>query len=675
MNLRNPYNHWCGGLRLLAATLLALQAWAQQKPADLAQQSVEDLMNFEVTSVSRKEQKLSKVAAAISVITGEDIRRSGATNIPDLLRMVPGLDVGQINANTWAISARGFNHELSDKLLVLIDGRAVYTPTYGSVTWDTQDVVLEDIERIEVIRGPGGTIWGANAVNGVINIITKKAGDTQGGLVSAGGGTQELAFGSARYGGKIGGDFSYRVFTKYLERNHTPDLDQADSSFDNWHLLHGGFRVDGNFTPSDSVTFQGDIYSGNEGAEIVHTTLDPPGNENLERRARLEGGNILSRWNHVFSNGSDATLQVYFDKDARYGPESDVVRNTIDFDFQHRIALGTRHDLIWGLGYRRSGDRTVGTIDQAFLPAALQVHIANSFVQDEIALRPDRLFLTLGTKLEHNSFNGFDLSPNVRLAWIVNNRHTFWAAVSRASRTPSRVDTAALIAIAAFPGADGTTQELLLLGNPKQKAEHVLAYEMGYRAQPGRRLSLDIAAFFNVYDNLRTRDLGTPYFQTDSGPATLVIPLTWGNGMHGTTHGVEVSADWRVSKRWSLTPGYALLEMHLHPDPGSQDMDSAPGTQGSNPQHQAQVRSHLELWRGFSWDASAYFVGQLPAQGIPSYTRVDTQLSWPMGERLAISVVGQNLLHDHHPESNDIFTVVNASQIKRGAYGKITWRF
>jgi len=656
----------------LAAMSLALPGMAQQKLQDL---SLEDLMNYEVTSVSKKEQKMSQVAAAIFVITPEDIRRSGATNIPDLLRMVPGLDVGQINSNTWAVSARGFNHELADKLLVLIDGRSVYTLTFAGVNWDTQDVPLEDIARIEVIRGPGGTLWGANAVNGVINIITKKAGDTRGSLIAGGGGTQARASGTAQYGGQLTKDFSYRVFSKYLDGNHTPDLDDGDNSRDGWHLAHAGFRVDGSPSAVDSVTAQGDIYEGKEGAEIIHTTLDPPDNVNLPTHAQLSGGNLLGKWSHLYPNGSETTLQFYFDRNARYGPESNEVRNTIDFDLQHRLALGKRHDLMFGLGYRLNADHTEGTIDLAYTPASKTVQIFSGFVQDEITLRPNRWYLTLGTKVEHDDFNGFDADPSVRLAWTPSSRQTLWAAVSRASRTPSRLDTGAFIGIAAFPGDDGTPQEVVLYGNPRQKAEHVIANELGYRTQPWRRFSLDIATFFNRYDNLRTREFGTPFLQPAPDPVRWVIPITWGNQMHGTTQGVEVSADWQVAGHWTLSPGYSLLQMHLHTDPASQDTSSAPGTEGSNPRHQAQLRSHVDLRRNLSWDAFLFYVDRLPAQAVPSYFRLDSQLTWRFGENVGLSLVGQNLLTDHHVESNDIFTIVNASMVKRGVYARMSWRF
>jgi iron complex outermembrane receptor protein len=327
------------------------------------------------------------------------------------------------------------------------------------------------------------------------------------------------------------------------------------------------------------------------------------------------------------------------------------------------------------LGYRRSSDATEGTIDLAYIPSALTTQIFSSFVQDEITLKPGRVFLTVGTKLARNDFNSFDLEPSARLAWTPSSRHTLWAAVSRASRTPSRVDTAAYIGVAAFPGPDGLPTEVILYGHPQQKNEQVVANEVGYRAQPGTRVSIDIAAFFNTYNDLRTSEPGTPFIQADPGPVRFVVPLVFGNLMHGTTHGIEVSAEWRLTNRWTLSPGYALLRMHLHPDPTSGDTSSASNVEGSNPRHQAQLRSHLDLRNGLTWDTSVYYVGPLPAQPIASYARLDTQLSRRFGERLELSLVGQNLLGDHHQESNDVNTVVNASQVKRGAYAKITWRF
>ena len=657
-------------LVLVSALLTAIPAWSQDKPKDLAKKSIEDLMNIEVTSVSKKEQKLSSVAAAIFVITQEDIRRSGATNIPDLLRMVPGLDVAQINANAWAISARGFNSQFADKLLVLIDGRAVYTPINGGVYWDTQDVPLEDIERIEVVRGPGGTVWGANAVNGVINVITKNAADTQGGLLTGGGGTLAQGFGTLQYGGKIKEGTSYRVFAKYLNNGHFPDLSGQDSE-DGWHLLRSGFRVDTNLSGKDFLATQGDIYTGSEGATVVHTVFVPPGNINMESRAALSGGNVLSRWSHSFSSRCDTTLQVYFDRYTRDGPQFGEVRDTFDFDFQNHILLGARHDLIWGAGYRHTADQTVGSIDVAFIPAGYDGDLFNAFVQDQITLRPNRVALYLGSKLENSYFSGFDIEPSARLAWTPSSRRTLWAAVSRASRTPTRRDTGLDAALAALPGP----AEVALLGNPNMKPEHVIAYEAGYRAQLTERLSLNLTMFFDTYYGLESSELLPAFFDPTSVPPLLVIPQSLGNQMHGTTEGVEASLNWKPTNRWTLSPGYSFLEMHLHTESSSLDSTSVADAQGSNPGHQAQLRSHVELSSGLAWDASAYFVGRLPAQFVASYTRLDTQLTWKLAERVELSLTGQNLLKDHHVEFNDRFQAVNTSQVKRSAYAKLTWQF
>jgi iron complex outermembrane recepter protein len=644
---------------------------------DLSQVSLEDLMNIEVTSVSKKEQKMSRAAAAIFVITQEDIARSGATNIPDLLRMVPGMDVSQINANTWAVSARGFNDQFSNKLLVLIDGRAVYTPLLGGVNWDTQNVPLEDIERIEVIRGPGATVWGANAVNGVINIVTKSATDTKGAMVAGGGGTEGQAQGVVQYGGDIKGKMDYRIFANYLNYGSLPAVG-GGSGQDNWDLLHGGFRTDSKISPKDSVTIQGDLYTGQGGATIIHIfSIEPPVAGNLNVDTQLSGGSILGRWNHTFSDRSDTTFQFYFDNYERAGPESDETRNTIDFDFSHHWTWGPRQDVIWGAGYRRTWDQVVGTIDQTFTPPNAALQLFTFFVQDTIALKPDRLFFTAGTKVENSYFTGYDLEPSGRLAWTPSSWMTLWSAASRAGRTPDQRDVGLNAALAVFPDPAGssTPVEVVLFGNPKYKSEHVLAYEAGFRAQPNTHLSVDVSTFFNRYDHLESLEPGPEVFEPSPAPARFLMPVTFGNLMNGTTEGGEISANLKLMDRWTLSPGYAFLEMHLHTETSSLDTSSVAEYQGSSPQHQAQLRSHVDLSHGLSWDASAYFVGELPVQDVASYTRLDTQLRWKFAERGEISLVGQNLLRNDHLESMDELTVVNSSLIKRSAYAKLTWRF
>jgi iron complex outermembrane receptor protein len=652
----------------MSACVRAQQKFARK--ADLASMSIEDLMNVHVTSVSKEDQKMSQVAAAVFVIGQEDIRRSGATNIPDLLRMVPGLDVAQINGNTWAISARGFNSQFANKLLVLMDGRAVYTPLLAEVSWDTQDMPLEDIDRIEVIRGPGGTVWGNNAVNGVINIITKKAQDTLGALVTGGGGTLERGFGTVQYGGATKEGIAYRIFTKYFNRDHFPDL-SGQYSPDDSHLLHGGFRIDSNLSKTDTLTLQGDLYAGGEGASIIHSVFSPPDNLTVFRRAGLSGGNVLSRWTHSFSGRSDTALQFYFDRYTRSGPQSREVRNTFDFDFQHHVVLGSRHDLTWGAGYRHTADQTVGTIDLAFVPADWAGHLFNLFVQDQITLKPDRLLLYVGTKFESYYFAGIELEPSIRLAWTPSNRQTFWAGVSDMSRAPSRRDIGLDAALAALPGP----AEAVLLGNPNFGTEDVVAYELGYRTQVNHRLSVDLAIFLNNYHNLQSIEPLPSFFEPNSAPLLLVLPKAFANKIHGITEGIEASVHWKVTDRWTLSPGYSFLQMHLHADPTSLDTLNLADDKGSNPGHQAQLHSHLELSEGLSWDLNSYFVGPLPEQFVPSYTRLDSQLTWRFSERMQLSIVGQNLLLDHHVEFHSDLGIVNPSEIKRSAYAKMTWKF
>ena len=658
----------CRYLALLLALFLAIPAWSQQKPADITEISIEDLMNIKVTSVTKEDQKMSQVAAAVFVISQQDIQRSGATEIPDLLRIVPGLDVAQINANTWAVSVRGFNSQFSNKMLVLVDSRAVYTPLFDQVSWDTVDVPLEDIDRIEVIRGPGGSVWGNNAVNGIVNIITKKAQDTPGAQITAGGGTAQ-GFGTVQYGA-ANRSTAYRVFAKYSDQNHFPDLNGQNAQ-DGSNLLHGGFRVDSDRFKNDPLTFEGDLYTGREGATIVHSVLSPPDNLIEFRNTELSGGDILGRWSHTFSRRSDATLQIYFDRYTRSGPESREVRNTVDLDFRHHVLLGSRHDLTWGLGYRHSADQTLGTIDQAFVPVSRASELFSFFVEDQITLKPNRLFLNAGTKVENSYFNGFDIEPSIGLAWTPSNRQTFWASISDTHRSPSRRDLDLNATLAALPGP----AEVILFGNPNFRDEILIAYELGYRTQVNPTLSIDLATFLNSYYDLQTIEPLPSFVDSTSVPPLLVIPKSFANKMHGQTGGVEVSVNWKVTDRWTLSPGYSFLKMDLHSDPSSLDTVSVGDTEGSSPNHQAQLRSHVELPHGVGWDANLNFVGPLPAQLVPVVTRLDSQLTWQFAEQAQLSIVGQNLLSDHHVEFNDYLTVVNPSQVKRSVFARISWHF
>jgi iron complex outermembrane receptor protein len=653
---------------LLAALFGTSTAWPQKSSADLTSQSLEDLMNIQVTSVSKKEQKLSATAAAIFVITQQDIQRSGATSIPDLLRMVPGMNVAQIDANTWAISARGFDEEYSDKLLVLIDGRSVYTPTFAGVFWETVDLPIYDIERIEVIRGPGGTVWGANAVNGVINIITKKASETQGERVEAAGGNIEQGLGTVQYGGKLGANSTDRGYLEYGNQSSLPDID-GGSGNDGWHTLRGGFRIDSVLSPRDKLTVQGDMYAGREGQAVLSLATGLATHE----QGNLGGGYFQTVWDHSFSTGSDITVQASFDRYLRKVPFTDR-RSTVDGALQYHFAWGSRQDVVAGIEYEFTDHKSNSAI-VFYSPSDDVRQFFSAFVQDEIALVPNHLYFTVGTKLEHNDYTGFADMPNARLAWELSERHMFWAAVSRAERIPSSGDTSDVVSWGAVPGPGGTPIQIVLDGNPNFKNETLLAYEAGYRASLSDRLSIDLAAYYNRYNDLRTIEPEAPIFDLAATRPSIVENLVFRNEMYGETHGWEASVSWKPASRWTLSPGYAFESFHLHLDPSSQDTTLFPAAQRGNPMQSAQLRSDIELPHGFSWNASAYFTDRLPAVRVPAYTRFDTGLTWRLLEKASLSVVGQNLVADHHLESANSTGLVQSTLVKRSAYAKFTWQF
>ena len=648
---------------------------------DLTSASIEDLMNMEVTSASKKEQKLSRVAAAIFVITQEDIRRSGATSIEDLFRIVPGLDVGQINGSTWAIGARGFNEQLSNKLLVMVDGRIVYTEAFGGVYWDAVDLPLEDIDRIEVIRGPGGSVWGANAVNGVISIFTKRAAGTRGGFVEAIGGTIVQGAGTAEYGDKIGKDTDYRVFTKYDNDGAMYDLN-GQTGDDGWHMLRGGFRSDTAVSPQDTLTLEGNLYTEREG-ELAYflPSITSPGLTTLPDEITSAGGFIQGNWKHQYSDRSDTELQVSFTHYTRDDPLEAEERSTAYFDFQHHFALGNHQDIIWGIGDFYTNGQINGTLTVFFSPPGKIQDVANAFVQDEIAVVRERLYLTVGTKLEHNGFTGFDFLPSVRAAWELSGHQMLWAAVSRAVRTPTPNDDDLGVNLGEIGVANGVPVVARFAGNQNFHNERLTAYEAGYRATALNRLSLDLAAYYNDYDDLQTTEPSGSFSESTPAPPHEVDTLTYGNLMYGESHGFEAAASWKVTGWWQLSPGFAFEGIHLHTKPQSQDAQTVPFVQGNTPTRMGQFRSHVDLPKRWSWDASAYYVDPLRNQGfsgavrIPGYTRLDTGLTWKPAERWSVSVVGQNLLKSEHAEFNDFFGSMQPSEIRRTAYAKLAWKF
>ncbi|HEY3840631.1 MAG TPA: TonB-dependent receptor [Bryobacteraceae bacterium] len=660
-------------LAVLTAVSLDCKMTAQTPSQNLAGASLEDLLNIEVTSVSKKEQALSKTGAAVFVISREDIRRSGATNIPDLLRMAPGVEVAQIESNEWAVSIRGFNTVYANKVLFLVDGRTVYVTGFSGVYWDEINVPLEDIERIEVIRGPGGTVWGANAVDGVINIITRSSADTKGGLVSADAGSRGSGRALVQYGSDAGASGAFRVFGRYANVSHS-SFPGGLNSPDGWHVAQAGFRSDWQVSSNDTVSLQGDVQSsrGSEIGQFVppfplapFTVSDP-----LEDRS----GDVLGRWTHTLANGSETSLQIY-DTLLHHG-EGDVklANNTLDIEFEHHLAFQSRHDVVWGIDYRFSQNEWTpfASYAMSMIPAHRLDNLFSTFLQDEIQIRKS-LFLTIGSKFEHNSYTGFEVEPSAQLVWTPSERNSLWISAARAIRQPNQLDAGVQENLAAVSTPFGPAL-LKVVGNPEIKAETLNDYEAGYRGQLSPRLSLDVTAFFGFYNRLETAEPQNPYVTAAGGYPLLVIPLLFDDLGHAHSRGLEAFANWNVSSRWKLSPGFSTLGITTALDASSQDV-TLQLTPGSSPKYQPQVRSEVNLRRNLDWDCSLKYVSALTALGVPAYTRFDSRLAWRIGESLEISVVGQNLLTPHHIEFTDISNYFLDTQVKRMVFGKVMWRF
>ncbi|MFD2147664.1 TonB-dependent receptor plug domain-containing protein [Mucilaginibacter antarcticus] len=604
--------------------------------------SVEELMDIEITSVSKRPEKLSEVASAIQVITQEDIRRSGATSLPEALRLSPNLQVAQYNAYAWIISARGFNNVFSNKLLVMIDGRTVYSPLFAGVYWDAQSVVLEDVERIEIISGPGGTLWGANAVNGVINIITKKAKDTKGVYASAAIGKQLHDQFTARYGGSIGSNINYRVYAQRAEyKSSLNGLYQPNT--DNWYLNQTGLRLDYDAQKADRLSFQGNLQWGTERTN--------PGPSSFDHQ---DG---MAQWSHTFSNQSNLQVQAYYDRMWRRdvpGTINDQLE-TYDIDLQHQFKLSKTHNMVWGGGYRHMIDNSQNTTTfVGFVPAVRTLHLFSAFLQDEIQIVPDRFRLTLGTKLMHNDYTRFELQPSARFAWTPGNEQTVWAAVSRAVRTPSRIDVDYRI-----PTYDLPPTVAHVGGGPNFVSEKLIAYELGYRVQANQKVSLSLAAFYNTYSDL---------YSVEPQPGTKAYYIQ--NGMEGNGSGFELSGLYQPFQNWRLRGGYTLFNKNIRDKPGHTFDATHTGT---DPKHQVVMQSILNLPANFQFDVVGRFISGRPLSvtanvpNVNAYANFDARLAWQY-KYLELSVVGQNIANPSHVE----FAV---NRIQRNFYGKLAIRF
>ncbi len=652
--------------KILPVLALATSHAAVGADADLLDLSLEELGDIKVTSVSRVEERLADAPAAVFVITGDEIRRSGVTTIAEALRLAPGVEVARRSAHAWSITMRGFNSDLANKLLVLIDGRSVYSPLYAGVFWDVQDTLLEDIERIEVIGGPGGALWGANAVNGVINIITRPASATTGAFAEVGGGKEEQGLAGFRYGGTFGNGIAARGYVKAWDRDSLKDLTGADG-VDQARLAQGGFRLDWSPNDVDRLTVQGDVYSGDEAGVFDDPfTLGTLPAASREGKADLSGGNSLARWDRRLDNGAEISLQGYYDYTRRDIPNTyDERRDTLDVDFQHRLPRAGRHDLLWGAGWRWTSDEIGNSASVAFTPAERDDVTSSAFLQDKIAFRDDRMFLTLGSKFEHNDYTGFEVQPSARFSWLIDDKRSFWSAVSRAVRIPSRLDAdlrltvpVGFVVLPLYVTADGSHA---------YDSEELLAYEAGYRFRPAERLSFDVALHRHDYEHLQTVEPGAPIIVLTPVPYA-VLPNVLANLMDGTVTGGTFTANWQPAERWRLRFQYSRLDIDFEHHPGSRDT-SRFNEAGNSPENQAAVYSFVDLPRDIELFTGARYVDELPHFGIESYFAVNAGLTWSPSDVLQTSLSIENLNDARHVEFGD------GKQIERSIFMRVRWTF
>jgi len=671
MKLLRAHRRWPAPQRHVARALLLLWTGfcchdlaAVERRPDLTELSLEQLMQVEVTTVSKKPERRFDSPAAVFVLTQDDIRRSGATNIPDLLRLVPGVEVGRIDSHTWFIGVRGFASQLSRSLLVLVDGRSVYSPLFAGAYWDVQDTLLEDIDRIEVVLGPGGSLWGANAVNGVINIITRNAYDTQGGSAVVRIGNQERGNVGVRYGGKTKDDTAWRVYGKAFDRD---GLHHADGdTFDAWRTARTGFRMDRRGSKAD-VMIQGDAYTGRSGQRTTLTLLEVPYSQTVEAATLFSGADVLARWSAT-EGGSKWQIQTYYDRTVREESMFRETRDTVDVDAQNQLHLGA-HELTYGASYRLSRGATAGTQTTFFTPLTRTDQLVTAFVEGEIAVVPDSTHLILGSKFEVNDYSGFEWQPNMRLSFAPDEGSIYWVSATRAVRTPSRVEEdLTLIQV-----ADPTTPVFVrLTGNRDFDSETVIAYEAGHRRQLGRDTSLELSLFNNYYRNFISAEPGTPVTEPlPSGVNAVFIPFLFGNGMRVNTRGGEAALQWLPRKDLRFSAHYAYIYIAAEPTASSADTISENNLENGSPQHMAVLRFGWDPMRAVDLDMDLRYVSERPAVGSPEYLTADMRVSYWFSRQLELALVGRDLFTPHHSEFGA--GTPRAVEVNRSGYVAAKW--
>lgn len=679
LNIARRHRLYSAPTALVLALIAAPGAWA----SDLLELNLEDLLDVEVTSVSKSAKTVADSAAAVFVITQDDLRRSGATSIGEALRMVPGIEVAQLDSNKWAITSRGFNRRFANKLLIMMDGRTLYTPLFSGVFWEVQDTVLEDIERIEVIRGPGATIWGANAVNGVINIITKKSQNTQGALTTASVGSHEKYNINMRYGGALSENVSARMYVKALDRG-TYDQTDGEEGHDDWRMQQLGFRGDGHFD-RHSITFQGDAYTGQLGETIAVATTTPPYSNSFDQDSDVSGQNLLTRYEYKHPTHGVMTAQFYFDHTNRINPRliGKDDRRIYDLDLYHSFNVDG-HNWIWGVGRRTIKDEIQGTSSLSVTPTSLDEHLHSFSVQDTYTLSP-AFDLTAGAKIESYTYLDTALQPSLRGLWRATPNQSIWGAISYAERLPSRAERHISLDAQTVPPTSATNPSpwpilVQLQGDPEVVSENMISYELGYRLRRSDFLTLDLALFFNQYDDLRTFELGTRSCAATGNPPPcapgdyIIQPQMIDAKGKGETYGFEVEADFQILSTWRLRTAYTYFSLDFEKDPDSTDNANL-DFEGKSPENQLSVRSIHDIFVNWELDFWLRYVDELPAIEVSDYWDFDIRLAWLPTDSLELSFTAQNLLEDGRSEfTSDVINTTN-TQVPRAYYGKLVWRF
>jgi iron complex outermembrane receptor protein len=650
---------------VIAGGLLAIGSPAAAQsvpPVSLRDLSLEALGNLEVLSVTKQTTEIWHTPAAMSVITREDIRRSGARSIPQVLRLAPGVEVERIDASHWSIGIRGFGDQFSKSVLVLIDGRNTYSPLFAGTFWPAYDILLEDVERIEVIRGPGGTIWGGNAVNGVINIVTRHTADTRGTLALFGTGTDDPGTAAVRRGGGNGAGLDYRVYAKGFAIGPQYHPDGAEFDANGW-MIQSGFRADWDQGAGQTLTIQGDLSKGQHGQRVRAATFSPATATTLDGLADTSGGNVMAVWRRRLDTG-ELRVQGYYDRIVWRAPHFAETRDTIDFDYVQSAHAHARHRLNWGAGLRWSPGAFTAVLQTLdFTPRRDTSRIYSAMVQDEIQLVPERLSMAVGTKLEHNSYTGLEIQPSVRMAWTPGPRQTVWSAVTRAVRIPSRIERAVASSSLATPVGPVFLQ---ITGNPAFQAERLIGYEAGYRSLVGN-LYVGFSGFHNEHRGLAGFGAGPITVAGAGANRYTVVQVPYVNGVDGTSTGFEFAPDWSATSAWRLKGSYAFRSIALHSTPVNIDTKAVSRYEGSTPQHLMRVQSSVDLPNGWEVDVAYRSATRTPARLVNGFHTADARLGWRVTDMLQLSIEGRNLLQPHHAEYSPFV------QVRRSAYVKLTW--